>query len=532
MPHSFDYIVIGAGPAGCALAARLARSAGVPQVALVEAGPRRPSGWSRVPLGMAALVGWRNRHNYAYRTVPQAGLNGRCGLVPRGRGVGGSSLINAMIYIRGQPEDYDGWARAGCTGWDWDAVLPYFIDSEANARGADAWHGADGPQAVADLASPNPLARAFIAAAGECGIVHNPDFNGARQEGAGLYQVFQRAGRRLDAGSAWLTDAGVLPNLSILADTTVEAIRFDGRRACGVCVRRDGQVEALAARREVIVCAGAIDSPKLLMLSGIGPGAQLQRSGVAVRVDAPEVGGNLQDHLDLTLRRFVHSSAAVSHHPLTLWRALCALPAFRRGRGMLTSNIAEAGAFIRSAEEVSRPDLQLHFCIAPVEQHGRRAHWHAGVALHVCALRPYSRGRITLAGPDPSAPARIDPQFLSAPEDLVLLTRGARRVLAILNAPALARFGGTVSPLPATDDDADWHVLIRAHADTIYHPVGTCRMGADVHSVVDPHLRVRGVECLRVADASIMPTLISGNTQAAAAMIGAKAADLMLRQPA
>jgi len=437
-----------------------------------------------------------------------------------------------MIYIRGQPEDYDGWARAGCTGWDWDAVLPYFIRSEANARGADAWHGTDGPQAVADLASPNPLALAFIAAAGECGIAQNPDFNGARQEGVGLYQVFQRGGRRLDAGSAWLADADALPNLSVLADTAVETIQFEGRRACGVQVRRGGQVDTLTARQEVIVCAGAMDSPKLLLRSGIGPGAQLQRLGVAVRVDAPEVGCNLQDHLNVTLRRFVHSTDGISHHPLSLWRALCALPAFRRGRGMLTSNIAEAGAFIRSAAEVARPDLQLHFCIAPVEQHGRRTHWRSGVALHVCALRPHSRGEITLASADPAIPARIDPRFLSAAEDLALLTRGARRALAILNAPALARFGGSVSPLPATDDDAGWHTLIRTHADTIYHPVGTCRMGSDARSVVDPQLRVRGVERLRVADASIMPTLISGNTQAAAMMIGEKAADLILRERA
>jgi choline dehydrogenase-like flavoprotein len=527
-----DYVIVGAGPAGCALAARLAASDARPEVVLVEAGGPRPSILSTVPAGIAALVPFRNPWNYAYQTVPQARLGWRRGYVPRGRGVGGSSLINAMIFTRGQPEDYDGWAAAGCTGWGWADVLPLFRRLEGNARWADAFHGADGPLPVSDVASPSPVALSFITAAMACGYPANDDFNGPVQEGVGLYQVYQRNGRRVDAGTAYLADAARWPNLTILSRATVLRVTLDGRRATGVELRDRTGTRTLRARREVILSAGAIASPQLLTLSGIGPGDELHRLGLPVILDAPGVGRNLQDHIDYGAHLRMRGPGLFGYGPGTALRALAAIPAFRRGQGMLTSNVTEAGGFLRSAPGVPRPDLQLHFSTGIVDDHARRTHIETGVTLHVCVLRPESRGTVTLAAPDPALPPRIDPQFLTAAPDRELLRRGARIAHRILAAEPLARYGGRFvygGPDPS-DDDLD--VLIRDHADTIYHPVGTCRMGADRNAVVDPALRVRGIDGLRVADASVMPTLVSGNTQAPSAMIGEKAADLILGRSA
>lgn len=520
-----DFIVVGAGPAGCAVAARLAQSPGAPSVVLAETGPAAPSWLSRVPLGIAALVPLRGRHNYAYQTVPQAQLDGRCGYVPRGRGVGGSSLINAMICTRGQPQDYDDWAATGCSGWTWRDVLPVFRRIEDNARGADDWHGTGGPLAVSDLRSPSPLSRAFVEAAVQCGYSRNDDFNGPRQEGVGLYQVYQKDGRRLDAGRAYLGDGRAWPNLRVLAGRPAQRILFEGRRASGVLVggRR------LLVRREVVVCAGAIGSPQLLMLSGIGPAAHLRELGLPVLHDAPDVGEHLQDHVDYTTNLRVRAPGLIGTNPATIVRIARSIGAFRvRGEGMLTSNAAEAGGFIRSRAELDRPDLQLHFCIGMVDDHNRRMHLSSGMALHVCVLRPASRGRVRLASSDVDDAPLIDPGFLSAPQDMALLLEGARIAQRILGAPALAAYRGRRLHGSGTEDDDGLRALIRAHADTIYHPVGTCRMGADARAVVDPRLRVRGVDGLRVADASIMPALISGNTQAPAAMIGERAAAFVL----
>lgn len=523
-----DYIIIGAGPAGCALAARLADAAPEMRITLIEAGDAKPPLLSTVPAGLALLVGRKSRWNYAFATEPQPGLDGRRGYVPRGRGLGGASLINAMICIRGQPEDYDGWAAAGCAGWSWAEVLPLFRRSEGNRRGADAWHGASGPLAVSDLVSPSPISRAFVAAAEQCGYPPNADFNGAVQEGVGLYQVFQRDGRRLDAGRAYLRDGKPRPNLAIRSGTQALRLLFEGRRATGVLTRDRAGERIFRARREVVLSAGAIASPHLLMLSGIGPAAMLHAHGIAPRVDAPGVGGNLQDHLDYTANLVFEAPGLLGYGPRALGRALRAFPACLGGSGLLTSNVAEAGGFLRATPGATRPDIQLHFCIAIVDDHGRRIRWQSGAALHVCLLRPESRGEITLASPNPDVAPRIDPRFLSAPADLDGLVRGARIVHRILGAPALARYGGRLLHGSGDEDDEGVRALIRAHADTIYHPVGTCRMGADPGSVVDPALRVRGVTMLRVADASIMPTLVSGNTQAPSAMIGEKAADLIL----
>jgi choline dehydrogenase-like flavoprotein len=379
---------------------------------------------------------------------------------------------------------------------------------------------------VSDLRSPSPLSHAFVEAAVQCGYPRNADFNGACQEGVGLYQVFQREGRRVDAGRAYLGDAALRPNLRVLAGQAVRRILFEGRRACGVQVGG----RCLRARREVIVCAGAIGSPPLLMLSGIGPGAHLRELGIPVLHDAPDVGEHLQDHIDYTANLRVRAEGLFGLHPRVLARMAGSIGAYRaRGEGMLTSNAAEAGGFIKSRAGLDRPDLQLHFCVGMVDDHNRRMHLATGLALHVCVLRPASRGRVWLAAPDIAAAPRIDPNFLAAPDDLEVLVEGARIVRRILAAPALSIHGGTPLYGNGMEDSDDLRALIRAHADTIYHPAGTCRMGADARSVVDPKLRVRGVDGLRVADASIMPTLISGNTEAPSAMIGEMAATFVLQ---
>lgn len=511
------------------MAARLAQDSGNAGIVLFETGPRRAPLRSNVPLGLAALVPLKSRFNYGYETTPQAALNGRRGYQPRGRGVGGSSLINAMIYTRGQPQDYDDWAALGCDGWAWRDVLPYFKRSEHNVRGEGVLHGAGGPLHVSELSNDSPATRAFIEAAVQAGYPRNDDFNGVTQEGVGPYQVFQKDGARYNAGRAYLDAGPVLNNLRILAGQQVRRIVFDGRRAIGVAYGRPGREEIMYANREVILSGGAFGSPQLLMVSGIGPGDHLRQHGIEVISDAPDVGANLQDHLDYTHNICSNAPGLFGLSFPVVLRGVGAFATYLyRGKGMLTSNAAEAGGFIRSAPDVERPDLQLHFCIGFVDDHNRKLHLGTGMALHVCILRPKSRGHVRLASSDIAKPPLIDPNFLSHPDDLRTLVRGAQLTREILAAPALAALNG--KPLYGTgvEDEEGLVALIRQHSDTIYHPVGTCRMGADSRSVVDPELRVRGINGLRVADASIMPNLISGNTQAPSAMIGEKAADLIL----
>jgi choline dehydrogenase-like flavoprotein len=523
-----DFVVVGAGPAGCAVAARLAQSSSATSVALIEAGPARSSFLSDVPLGIAALVPRRSRRNYAYETTPQPGLGGRRGYQPRGRGLGGSSLINAMIYTRGQPQDYDGWASLGCKGWSWADVLPYFKRSEDNARGADEWHGVGGPLRVSDLSYANPAVEAFVTAAVQAGLKRNTDFNGETQEGVGPYQVFQRNGRRYNAARAYLYSSPA-SNLKAFADCQARRILFEGRRAVGVAYGAAGSERQLYARREVIVCGGTFGSPQLLMVSGIGPALRLKSVGIDLVHEAAEVGLNLQDHCDYIANLHARGPGLFGIATPMLTQAVPALADYvRHGRGLLTSNAAEAGGFIKSRPDLDRPDLQLHFCIGIVDDHNRKIHFTTGMSLHVCALRPKSRGEVRLAGADIALAPIIDPNFLSDPEDIETLVRGAEIVQTILAQPALGPYAGRHIYGTGRDDPARLRDLIRQRADTIYHPVGTCRMGADERSVVDPQLRVRGVEGLRVADASIMPLLVSGNTQAPSAMIGEKAADLIL----
>ena len=523
--NEYDYVVIGAGPAGCALASRLADARPHHSVALLEAGPAKAGLLSDMPIGLAAIISRRSARNYGYRTVPQPGLGGRRGWQPRGRGVGGSSLINAMVYTRGHPGDYDDWERAGAHGWGWADVLPYFRAAENNERGGDGLHGDAGPLNVADLRDPNPVSRAFVEAGKQAGYPLTDDFNGKQPEGFGFYQVYQKDGRRFNAARAFLGER-TRTNLHVVADAQAERLVFEGRRAVGVVLRQGSQRRTVRARGEMVLSSGAFGTPALLMASGIGPGAHLQERGLSVLHDGAEVGGNLQDHLDYTVVRAVPDRNLVGTSPSWLRQMV---PEWKRwtqqGRGALTSNLAEAGAFLKTDPALERPDIQLHFVVAMADDHGRKMHMARGLSCHVCVLRPQSRGTVRL--PERGGEPVIDPGYLSAPSDLAALAKGVAIVRRVMDAPAMAALGGRNLYGTGKETGAELDALIRQRADTIYHPVGTCRMGSDAASVLDPALRVRGVEGLRVADASVMPTLVGGNTQAASAMIGMRAADLI-----
>ena len=519
----FDYIIIGAGSAGCVLANRLSDNQAV-SVCLIEAGPVDSHPLIHAPIGFS-LMGENKKFNWRFETVPQQHLNGRRGYQPRGRVLGGSSSINAMIYARGTPADYDRWVEAGATGWSYRDVLPYFRKSQDQERGEDEFHGTGGPLAVSDLRYKNPLSQMFIAAARELNLPANDDFNGKSQEGVDFYQVTQRHGRRCSAAAAFLSPASSRSNLAVVTGAHVEKIVIDGKRAVGVQFHNGDRSVTLQANREVLLSAGGLQSPQLLMLSGIGPAGHLRERGIEVIHDSPEVGGNLQDHFDYTVIRRVTSSHAMGY---TLSRAMRAIPdyfRYRRGEGPFTSNLAEAGGFIRTSGEQPVPDIQLHFVPGIVDDHGRKKHFTAGISCHVCVLRPESRGSVTLLDSNPRSAPEIDPRYLSAGDDLERTLKGARLVHRILDATALERVVGRTMYAGSDADDDELIDDIRRRGDTIYHPVGTCRMGSDSTAVVDPSGRVRGLQSLRVVDASIMPTLVSGNTNAPTIMIAEKIAD-------
>jgi len=517
----YDQIIVGAGSAGCVLAHRLSADPRR-RVLLLEAGGRDSNPFIHMPAGLARLVK-DPALDWGYHTEPVETLDGRRLWWPRGRVLGGSSCLNAMCYVRGQREDYDDW-QAVAPGWSYRDVLPAFLRAEDQARGADAFHGVGGPLAVSDLRYTNPLSAAFIEASVATGIARNPDFNGATQAGVGYYQVTQRRGRRASTASTYLKAARGRANLTVRTGVLVHRVRIESGRAVGVEIIDGGKTEFVPAGA-VTLAGGAINSPQLLMLSGIGPATELEALRIDVVADSPGVGANLHDHLDYTL--VVRSKKPITYDFNAWQQALAALRYLVTRGGPASSNIAEAGAFVASALATdARPDLQFHFAPVQLDDHGRHRLPGHGYSLHCTPLRPKSRGRLTLTSADPTAAPRIEPNYLGDPADLPLLIeaiRVGRRIAAA--APFDPYRGEEIYPGGACEDEAALTAAIRAKAETLYHPVGTCRMGLDLGAVVDPTLSVYGVERLKVVDASVMPSIPSGNTNAPTIMIAERAAD-------
>jgi choline dehydrogenase len=519
LARMYDYVIVGAGSAGCVLASRLTEDPNV-SVLLLEAGPPDEDENIHVPIGYLRMA--RSEYDWGYRSAPEAACDGRSINLPRGRVLGGSSSVNAMIYIRGNALDYDSWK---VPGWSWRELLPYFLRAERNGRGASAWHGADGPLHVSDPRSPHPISEAFVTAGEQAGLARNGDFNGPAQDGVGMFQLTQREGMRDSAADAYLRPALGRENLTVLTGASAERILVEDSCAVGVRARHagDGEPREHAAAREVIVCAGAYNSPQLLMLSGVGPAAHLRSHGIDVVHDAPAVGENLAEHV--ATEALWTSPEPDDRERRRRWRSMRLMLATQAGA--FASALAEAGAFARSTDDQPAPDIQLHG--APVyflgeDAEEREAH---GVWVSPCLLAPASRGTVRLASSDPARLPIVHNAFLTAEGDLRRLLDGLRLALKVCAQPGLAPFCSDPFRVPRDDTERALREHIAQTAFAFYHPVGTCRMGEDEDAVVDAGLRVRGVEGLRVVDASVMPTVPRGNINAPTIAIAERAADLI-----
>lgn len=521
MSEAFDYIIIGAGSAGCVLAARLTEREDC-SVLLLEAGGPDKAGSIGVPIAFSSL--FKTECDWDYETAPQRHLDGRTLYCPRGKVLGGSSAINAMIYIRGNRLDYDGWAAAGNDGWAFDDVLEYFKRAEDQQRGPSTYHGVGGPLRVEDQRDPNPMSLAFVEAAPDVGLERNEDFNGASQDGLGLYQVTQRRGKRCSAAAAYLKPASRHSNLSIRTGAHVLALVLEARRAVGARYLKDGQEIEVRAEREVLLCGGAINSPQVLMLSGIGPADDLTALEIPVVLDLPGVGNNLQDHPAVGVSWACKEPVSLLN-AARKWNVIRYL-LFRRGP--LTSVVAEAGGFLHTRPGLDRPDLQLHVAPSFFTDHGLTEPKGHGFTIGPTLVLPEGRGALTLRSNDPLSKPSIDPGMLSVEADMKAMMAGIKWAREMAATPRMREFlDEEVEPGVEASDASALEAFVRARTEALYHPVGTCKMGTGADAVVDPQLRVRGIERLRVVDASIMPSVPGGNTNAPTIMIAEKAADLI-----
>jgi choline dehydrogenase len=532
----FDYIIVGAGSAGCVLADRLSAS-GRHRVLLLEAGGHDRHIWIHIPLGFGKLFD-NAKVNWLYKSEPEPELNNRRIIQPRGKVMGGSSSINGLLYIRGQHEDFDHWRQLGNTGWGFADVLPYFRRAEDQERGADELHGAGGPLAVSDVSEPHPLCEAFIEAAQQAGFRRNDDFNGPSQEGAGYFQLTAKNGRRWSTAVGYLRQARRRPNLAIVSKALATRVLFSERRAIGVEYRQGQKHEqttsAAYADGEVIVAGGAFNSPQLLQLSGLGPAKILRDLGIGVVADMPGVGADLQDHLQVRMQ-YRCTEPITMNDVINHWRHRygAGLRYMLTRKGLLTIGAGYAGAFLRTRPELATPDVQIHFLIFSADTAGAALHPYPGFMTSVCQLRPQSRGFVRIKSSDPGVPPAIQPRYLTARTDCDTVVDGLKVMRRVMDQPAMRRYiAEERAPGRDCTSDADLLAFARDNGTTVYHPTSTCRMGSDPGAVVDERLRVRGFDRLRVIDASVMPTVVSGNTNAAAVMIGEKGADMVLEDAA